>query len=123
LPTHEFGTPIAVSRGDVDMIADETLGRLTSEQRGPMDAIRATAADLAERVDQLLIASRLEAGVSPQAVDSDATADLGVVVREAVVRAKDRAALMARRLKSIFRRFPLSRKEARGTSASSSTTY
>ena len=94
LAAHEFGTPIAVIRGYVDMIADETLGRLTSEQRGPMDAIRATAADLAERVDQLLIASRLEAGVSPQAVDSDATADLGVVVREAVVRAKDRAALI-----------------------------
>jgi signal transduction histidine kinase len=83
-----------VIRGYVEMLADETLGPMTSKQRGPMDAVRKTIGELADRVDQLLIASRLEAGVSPAFPARDQATDIAAAVRDAIARARDRARLI-----------------------------
>jgi signal transduction histidine kinase len=94
LAAHELGTPIAVIRGYVEMLGDETLGPVSPGQREPLDALRSTVQGLAERVDQLLVASRLEAGMSPPAVEADRVAELTDVVRGAIDRARDRARLI-----------------------------
>jgi signal transduction histidine kinase len=92
LAAHELGTPISVIRGYIDMLADETLGPVTAEQKGPVDAVRATAGELAVRVDQLLTASRLEVGSGSRV--GAGRADLTVAVHEALSRARDRARLI-----------------------------
>jgi len=92
LAAHELGTPISVIRGYIDMLADETLGPVSAEQKGPVDAVRTTANELAIRVDQLLTASRLEA-VTGSRIGTGRT-DLTVAVHEALSRARDRARLI-----------------------------
>jgi signal transduction histidine kinase len=94
LAAHELGTPIAVIRGYIEMLADETLGPMTSEQRGPMEAVRKTTGELADRVDQLLIASRLEAGVGHAFPARGQTTDIAAAVQDAIGRARDRARLI-----------------------------
>jgi signal transduction histidine kinase len=93
LAAHELGTPIAVIRGYVEMLADETLGPIGLHQREPLHALRSTVQDLASRVEQLLVASRLEAGMSPPVLAAGVS-DLTDVVRDAVDRAEDRARLI-----------------------------
>jgi len=100
LAAHELGTPISVIRGYVEMLADETLGPMTSKQRGPMDAVRKTIGELADRVDQLLIASRLEAGMSPAFRARDQATDIAAAVRDAIGRARDRARLIGADIRS-----------------------
>jgi signal transduction histidine kinase len=94
LAAHEFGTPISVIRGYVEMLADETLGSIGDRQREPIEAVRSTINDLATRVDQLLAASRLEAGMPAPAPDIHLSSELTGVVRGAIVRARDRARLI-----------------------------
>jgi signal transduction histidine kinase len=94
LAAHELGTPISVIRGYVEMLSDGTLGAVIESQRGPLEALRANAAELAGRVDQLLTAARLD-GASPEPRDRKVTtADLVTVARAAVERAQDRARLI-----------------------------
>jgi len=94
LAAHELGTPISVLRGYTEMLADESLGPITREQRGPMDVIRNTSADLAEKVDQLLIASRLDTAHVMPTPDTNPNADLVDVVHDAITRAEGRAGLI-----------------------------
>ena len=94
LAAHELGTPISVIRGYIDMLADETLGPVSEEQKGPMQSVRTMANDLAVRVDQLLTASRLEAGTPPRLPAMAHAVDLTVAVHEALSRARDRARLI-----------------------------
>jgi signal transduction histidine kinase len=97
LAAHELGTPISVIRGYAEMLADESLGPITREQRAPVDTIRATSTDLAQRVDELLLASRL-ASVERPAVEQAPTVDLVAAARAARDRAGDRAALLGAKL-------------------------
>jgi signal transduction histidine kinase len=94
LAAHELGTPISVIRGYVDMLADETLGPISSRQRGPIDALRNMAAELGDRVSQLLVAARLEAGAMPVFIDGSPAVDIVELIRDAVDRASDRASLI-----------------------------
>ncbi len=94
LAAHEFGTPIAVIRGYVEMLSDDTLNVDSHEQRIALQSIRSTSADLATRVEQLLIASRLEIAGSTDGPVSLPAVDLVDVVEEAVDRAGDRARLI-----------------------------
>ena len=94
LAAHELGTPIAVIKGYLEMLADHTLGPVDATQRSSIDAVRSTVDDLSERVQQLLIAARMElAGPDPDS-PSTPSADLPEVVRDAVGRARDRAELV-----------------------------
>lgn len=95
LAAHELGTPISVIRGYAEMLADDSLGPITPRQRTPVESIRKTSSELAERVQQLLLASRLEAGHHP-ASDGAAGTQTDVVesVRDAISRAADRARLI-----------------------------
>jgi signal transduction histidine kinase len=94
LAAHELGTPISVIRGYIEMLADETLGPIGARQREPVAAVRSTVNDLASRVDQLLAASRLEAGTSETSFDLHLSAELTGVVRDAIQRSRDRATLI-----------------------------
>ena len=99
LAAHELGTPISVIRGYAEMLADESFGPITREQRAPVDTIRATSTDLAQRVDELLLASRL-ASVEQPAVEQAPSVDLVAAVRGALDRAGDRAALIGAKLEA-----------------------
>jgi signal transduction histidine kinase len=99
LAAHELGTPISVIRGYADMLGDESLGPLTGRQRFPVDTIRKTSTDLAERVEQLLLASRL-AGVQHGPTPAEMRTDLVECVRDALSRAADRAHLIGATLGS-----------------------
>jgi signal transduction histidine kinase len=99
LAAHELGTPISVIRGYAEMLADESLGPVTSEQRSPVNTIRSTSTDLAERVNQLLLASRLAAPLQPASQQSGRV-DLVSVARDAVRRAGDRARLIGAELET-----------------------
>ena len=106
LAAHELGTPISVVRGYIDMLSDESLGRLSERQRAAVDMVRMTAADLGERVEQLLVASRLEAGV-PVIRDRSPATDIVKAVRDAVDRATPRARLMDAELTTAVPPHPL----------------
>jgi signal transduction histidine kinase len=107
LAAHELGTPISVIRGYIEMLVDETLGKLTPEQHGPLHAVRNTAADLAARVEQLLVASRLEADVSVPSPMPNPTADIVAVTREVLDRAQERAQLIGGDIKADLPSRPL----------------
>jgi signal transduction histidine kinase len=106
LAAHELGTPISVIRGYIDMLADESLGELSDRQRAAIDMVRMTSADLGERVEQLLVASRLEAG-APVIRDQSPMTDIVKAVREAVDRATPRATLMDAELTTALPPHPL----------------
>ena len=93
LAAHELGTPISVIRGYAEMLADESLGPVTRDQRNPVETIRSTSTDLAERVNQLLLASRLAAALEPAPPQASGV-DLVSAARDAVRRAGDRARLI-----------------------------
>ena len=99
LAAHELGTPISVIRGYAEMLADESLGPVTRDQRRPVETIRSTSSELAERVNQLLLASRLAAPLQPAIADS-VRIDLVSAARDAVRRAGDRARLIGAMLES-----------------------
>jgi signal transduction histidine kinase len=107
LAAHELGTPISVIRGYIEMLADETLGPMTPGQRGPMDAIRHTSAELATIVEQLLVASRLEADAALPAPIANPVADVCAAARDALRRAEDRARLIAADVKADAPPFPV----------------
>jgi signal transduction histidine kinase len=94
LAAHELGTPISVIRGYADMLAEETFGPITQEQRRPVESIRNMSGDLAGRVQQLLVASRLEAGVEGPPGFTPTSSDVHTVVENALMRAEDRARLI-----------------------------
>jgi signal transduction histidine kinase len=100
LAAHELGTPISVIRGYVEMLVDGNFGSVSDAQKRPLEAVRATATELAERVQQLLMASRLEADMPPPADLAAVTSDLTLVVRAAVERSNDRANLIGARITS-----------------------
>ena len=100
LAAHELGTPISVIRGYIEMLADDTLGPMTPRQRGPMDALRHTSAELAKIVEQLLVASRLEAEAAMPAPIANPAADVCAAARDALRRAEDRARLIAAEVKA-----------------------
>ena len=62
ITSHEFGTPITILKGNVNMFQDETLGEITELQRKQMDAIYSSVERLVKIRDQTILLSNLDSG-------------------------------------------------------------
>jgi len=91
LAAHELRTPLSVVAGYLSMFQDGSLGAAPQAWRRPIDMLVQKTAELRDLVDDLLLASRLETGSIPKAVQR---IDLRHVVRDAVLRADPRARLL-----------------------------
>jgi signal transduction histidine kinase len=91
LAAHELRTPLSVVAGYLSILQDGSLGAAPPTWRRPIDMLVEKTAELRDLVDDLLLASRLEAGSIPKAVQR---IDLRLVVRDAVLRADPRARLL-----------------------------
>ncbi len=61
--SHELRTPLALIKGPVELLLEETPGPLTTTQREFVTTVQRNAAHLSEITEDLLMQSRLEAGV------------------------------------------------------------
>ena len=87
---HELRTPLTVIRGYLSMLLDGDFGPPSPRWPGVLDMMRAKTADLADLVEQMLVAVRIDSGtIASAAVEFD----LREAVRQAVERAEPRAAL------------------------------
>jgi signal transduction histidine kinase len=93
LAAHELRTPVSVIRGYLDLLASGDFGSLAESQRQALETVTTKAVELAEQLEQLLIASRLDVPVAPDSPRSERI-DLGSLVAEAVSRAGPRAKLL-----------------------------
>jgi signal transduction histidine kinase/putative methionine-R-sulfoxide reductase with GAF domain len=88
LAAHELRTPLSVISGYLSMFLDGSLGSIPETWKQPLATLSDKAAELAQLVDDLLLAARLEAGpvqINAQPLDA----------REAATQALDRAAARA----------------------------
>jgi len=91
MAAHELRTPLAVVVGYLSMLADGTFGELNSDCNRVLQILRQKGDELNRLVDDLLTASRIEAGTVP----SRSTAyDLREVARQAVRKATPQAELL-----------------------------
>jgi len=90
MAAHELRTPLAVIVGYLSMLADGTFGNLDEDLQRVVGILNQKGRDLNQIVDDVLTASRLEAGTVPaRLVDCD----LREVARQAVSRAAAQAQL------------------------------
>ena len=87
--SHELRTPLTSVTGYAEMLADGDGGELNERQAQMVDAIDRNARRLLALVEDLLTASRIEAGVLTMARSQ---VDLGSVIQDAVVAVRDSAA-------------------------------
>jgi signal transduction histidine kinase len=92
---HEMRSPLTVISGFAELLAETPSGEDPEKRNIALTAIRAKAMELQETVEQLLFASRLDAGVDPTESDHGRqTVAVGAVVRDMVEKARPRAELV-----------------------------
>jgi len=72
IASHELLTPVSAMKGYLSMILDEHIGEIDDQTRDYLDKVYTSAKRLSTLINDLLSASRLEAGrmkVDPQAID------------------------------------------------------
>ncbi len=91
MAAHELRTPLSVVHGYLSMLQDGTFGEPPADWERVLETLNLKAAELNKIVDDLLTASRLEAGSISTA---QTTLDLVEIAREAVGRASARAEML-----------------------------
>lgn len=92
MAAHELRTPLAVVVGYLSMLSDGTFGELNSDCYRVLQILRQKGDELNRLVDDLLTASRIEAGTVPSRLT---VYDLREVARQAVRKAKPQAELLS----------------------------
>jgi signal transduction histidine kinase len=87
---HELRTPLTVIRGYLSMLLDGDFGPPSPRWPRVLDTMRAKTADLADLVEQMLVAVRIDSGTIASA---SVEFDLREAVRQAVERAEPSAML------------------------------
>ena len=103
MAAHELRTPLSVIAGYVSMMEDGTLGEPPRHWLGPLETLRSKTAELESLISELLIASRLEAGMIPF---QEGEIELREAAFAAIERIQPRVALLGARL---THRFPVDR--------------
>ena len=91
MAAHELRTPLAVIVGYLSMLSDGTFGELNSDCNRVLEILRQKGDELNRLVDDLLTASRIEAGTVPS---RSTEYDLREVARQAVRKATAQADLL-----------------------------
>jgi signal transduction histidine kinase len=91
MAAHELRTPLAVVVGYLSMLGDGTFGELSPDCTRVIEILRQKSDELNRLVDDLLTASRIEAGTMPSRVTEY---DLREVARQAVRKAAPQASLL-----------------------------
>ena len=92
MAAHELRTPLAVVVGYLSMLSDGTFGELNSDCDRVLQILRQKGDELNRLVDDLLTASRIEAGTVPSRLTDY---DLREVARQAVRKATPQAELLS----------------------------
>jgi signal transduction histidine kinase len=87
MTAHELRTPLTVVSGYLSMFYDGTFGEAPPRWKGPIRLLVVKTQELAEAVDDLLLASRLESGgLEPQVVRMDVRRAIQATARRAARR-------------------------------------
>jgi signal transduction histidine kinase len=92
MAAHELRTPLTVIAGYLSLLRDGSCGPVPSRWEEPLAALDRQAADLAGRIEAILVAARLEQNEATSVGDEMVAVD--VLVAEALDRAKPRAELL-----------------------------
>lgn len=92
MAAHELRTPLTVIAGYLSLLRDGSCGPVPSRWEEPLAILDRQAADLAGRVEDILLAARLEQHEGTSVGDEMVAVD--VLVAEALDRAKPRAGLL-----------------------------
>ena len=95
MAAHELRTPLAVVVGYISMLADGTFGQVGADWERVLDILNQKGEELNRIVNDLLTASRLEAGTVPSRV---VECDLCEIARQALRKATPQAELLGAEL-------------------------
>jgi signal transduction histidine kinase len=97
MAAHELRTPLSVVSGYLSMLGDGSFGPIPGHWQMPLMTLNAKVGELGQLIDDLLAASRLEAGALPVASER---VDLRLAARAAMGRALPRATVLGAELSS-----------------------
>jgi signal transduction histidine kinase len=95
MAAHELRTPLAVVVGYLSMLADGTFGEVTPDWNRVLEILNQKGDELNRLVNDLLTASRIEAGMVP---GRPVECDLREVARQAMAKARPQAELLSAEL-------------------------
>jgi signal transduction histidine kinase len=91
MAAHELRTPLAVIRGYVSMLEDGVFGAPPESWKESLRIVSGKSHELAHLIDEMLLAARLQAGITSMRQD---LVDLRGVVAQAAERARPRATML-----------------------------
>jgi signal transduction histidine kinase len=91
MAAHELRTPLAVIRGYLSMLEDGVFGSAPDSWKESLRIVSDKSHELAQLIDEMLLAARLQAGISTLRRDQ---VDLRDIVAQAAARARPRATML-----------------------------